>query len=91
MNELGFISSIYSMGIFKALYPSDDDKPDYLEGLEYGSGMVVSYLKGNGEVFCAGTCEWVRGLICHDIYTEIVTGNVLDKFCGKAKKSRARS
>ncbi|MGI4798480.1 MAG: N,N-dimethylformamidase beta subunit family domain-containing protein [Janthinobacterium lividum] len=45
-----------------------------------GSGMVVAFERGAGEVFTAGTCEWVHGLIAGDYYTEAVTSNVLRRF-----------
>lgn len=45
-----------------------------------GAGMVVGLRRGRGEVFTAGTCEWVNGLIRGDVYTEAVTRNVLDRF-----------
>ena len=46
----------------------------------YGSGMIVSMRRGRGEVFCAGSCEWVMGLARGDFVTEQVTRNVLDRF-----------
>ncbi|CAG7559014.1 unnamed protein product [Fusarium equiseti] len=49
----------------------------------YGSGMVVNFKRGKGEIFNAGTCEWVSGLIKHDDMTMFVTRNVLNKFTGK--------
>ena len=48
-----------------------------------GSGMVVHFTRGAGEVYTAGTCEWVNGLIQGDFYTETITKNVLDRFSGK--------
>lgn len=45
-----------------------------------GSGMIVSFKKGQGEVFHAGSCEWVAGLIRHDAQVEQVTRNVLNRF-----------
>ncbi|MBB6413778.1 N,N-dimethylformamidase beta subunit family domain-containing protein [Mesorhizobium sangaii] len=45
-----------------------------------GSGMMVSFKRGIGEIFCAATCEWVRGLIEKDFYTDRITRNVLDRF-----------
>lgn len=59
--------------------------PEYLRDREYGSGMVASFEKGNGEVFCAGTCEWVAGLIRRDEFTELITKNVLERFIGKGQ------
>jgi hypothetical protein len=49
-----------------------------------GSGMVVHCRIGNGEVFTAGTCEWVSGLKGDDFYTATITRNVLDRFLGRA-------
>lgn len=40
--------------------------------------------KGKGEVFCAGSCEWLTGLARGDFSTEQVTRNVLNRFLGKA-------
>ena len=54
--------------------------PETVEKLRYGSGMIVNFLKGRGEVFTAGTCEWVAGLIDRDPFVERVTKNVLDRF-----------
>jgi hypothetical protein len=48
----------------------------------YGSGMVVSMKRGKGEVFCAGSCEWLMGLAKGDFVTQQVTRNVIDRFLG---------
>ncbi|KAL2848175.1 hypothetical protein BJY01DRAFT_246500 [Aspergillus pseudoustus] len=61
------------------------DLPEYLQDRAYGSGMVASFTKGAGEVFCAGTCEWVAGLIRRNEFTELITKNVLDKFSDKTE------
>ncbi len=45
-----------------------------------GSGMIVSFSKGAGEVFHAGSVEWVAGLLRRDPQVERVTRNVLDRF-----------
>ena len=45
-----------------------------------GSGMIVSFSKGAGEVFHAGSVEWVAGLLRRDAQVERVTRNVLDRF-----------
>ena len=42
--------------------------------------MIVSFNKGNGKVFHAGTTEWVAGLIHGDMAVEQVTRNVLNRF-----------
>jgi hypothetical protein len=51
-----------------------------LERHKRGSGMVVHFTRGQGEVFTAGTCEWVNGLIEGDVFTQRITKNVLDRF-----------
>ncbi|KAI1617146.1 hypothetical protein EDD36DRAFT_484909 [Exophiala viscosa] len=68
------LNSVYREGV-----------PAYLEDREYGSGMVASLKRGAGEVFCAGTAEWVVGLIKHDFFTETITRNVLNRFSGRAE------
>ena len=35
-----------------------------------GNGMVVTFTRGKGTVFHAGSCEWVAGLKFKDYYTE---------------------
>ena len=50
--------------------------------LRYGSGMIVNFSKGRGEVFTAGTCEWVAGLIDRDPFVERITRNVLERLLG---------
>ncbi|WP_158969637.1 N,N-dimethylformamidase beta subunit family domain-containing protein [Chachezhania sediminis] len=58
-------------------------EPPYEEArrnFQYGAGMVVSMTRGKGEVFCAGTCEWVMGLTRRDSFTEEITRNALDRF-----------
>lgn len=64
------------------VYP--DQRPEHLQDVEYGSGMVASFTRNKGEVFCAGSSEWVLGLIKGDRLTEIITRNVLDRFCKKS-------
>lgn len=69
------------IAILDAVYPQD--KPEHVQDAEYGSGMIASFKKNEGEVFCAGTSEWVVGLIKHETMTELITRNVLDKVSGK--------
>jgi hypothetical protein len=45
--------------------------------------MIVSMTRGQGEVFTAGSCEWVMGLARGDFSTEQVTRNVLNRFLGR--------
>jgi hypothetical protein len=51
-----------------------------LEATKRGSGCVVHFRKGRGEVFHAGTSDWVAGLMRRDPMVEIVTANVLNRF-----------
>ena len=76
-------------------YLIGDGKPDaiqYVEtlGLEMteenidkfmrGCAVITNMKKGKGEVFCAGTLDWVRGLEQKDPFIEKITKNVLDKY-----------
>ncbi len=54
--------------------------PETIERVARGNGMMVHFQKGKGEVFHAGTCEWVAGLIDRDPFVERITRNVLDRF-----------
>jgi hypothetical protein len=45
-----------------------------------GSGMIVNFTRGRGEVFHAGSVEWVAGLLRRDPQVERVTANVLSRF-----------
>ncbi|NHN56461.1 hypothetical protein G9U51_11795 [Calidifontibacter sp. DB0510] len=60
-----------------------DPVPDRFTGEFYGSGMVASFTKGEGSVFCAGSTEWVNGLRLHDPFTEQITRNVLRRFSAR--------
>ena len=51
-----------------------------LEKVKRGNGMIVNFPKGKGEVFHAGSCEWVAGLLRQDAMVERVTANVLDRY-----------
>lgn len=65
---------------FAASVLDESDSQDAISRRSRGSGMMVSFRKGKGEVFCAGTCEWVRGLIENEFYTQQITRNVFDRF-----------
>ena len=54
--------------------------PETLARAGRGSGMIVSFKKGKGEVFHAGSVEWVAGLLRRDTQVERVTRNVLSRF-----------
>ncbi len=56
-----------------------------LEKVKRGNGMIVNFSQGKGEVFHAGSCEWVAGLLRRDRMVERVTANVLDRYLGAAR------
>jgi hypothetical protein len=51
-----------------------------IDRMKRGAGMIATYKRGRGQVFNAGTCEWVAGLIARDPAVERVTRNVLDRY-----------
>ena len=55
----------------------------------YGSAVITSMRRGDGEVFCAGTTEWCHALASGDVQCEIITRNVLDRFL-PSQRSRPR-
>ncbi len=67
-------------GLWKAQALLGDVSPDVVARACRGSGMIVHFTRGRGEVFTAATCEWVMGLTRGDKQVERITRNVLDKF-----------
>jgi hypothetical protein len=65
----------------ETLYGSASD--ENLDKVKRGNGMIVNFRRGKGEVFHAGSCEWVAGLLRRDAMVEQVTMNVLDRYVGK--------
>ena len=53
-----------------------------VEATKRGCGMIVNFRQGAGEVFHAGTCDWVMGLARRDDMVMQVTRNVLNRFLG---------
>ncbi|MFJ3778984.1 N,N-dimethylformamidase beta subunit family domain-containing protein [Streptomyces sp. NPDC090075] len=70
-------------GLVEAMYP--DGPPPHLRERRHGAGMIATFTRGAGEVFNAGSTEWVSGLVHHDPYTERITHNVLERFAGRAR------
>lgn len=54
--------------------------PETADAAKRGAGMIVSFKRGKGEVFTAGTCEWVYGLKLNDPFVDMITKNVLRRF-----------
>src|SRR4029079_15527147 len=53
-----------------------------VEATKRSCGMIVHFNRGKGQVFHAGTCEWVTGLLRSAEMVEKVTRTVLDRFLG---------
>jgi len=54
-----------------------------VDRVKRGAGMIVTFVRGRGEVFHAGSCEWVAALLRRDPMVERVTGNVLARYLGR--------
>ena len=54
--------------------------PAAIDRVKRGAGMIVCFRRGKGEVFHAGSCEWVAGLIRRDPAVMRVTRNVLERY-----------
>jgi len=59
-----------------------DDSEAAVERVKRGAGMIVNFRRGRGEVFHAGSCEWVAALSRRDALVERVTANVLTRYLG---------
>jgi hypothetical protein len=42
--------------------------------------MMVNFPMGQGEIFHAGSCEWVAGLLRRDPMVERVTANIMNRY-----------
>ena len=51
-----------------------------IEATKRGCGMIVNFRKGQGEVFHAGTCDWIMGLTRRDEMVMQVTRNVIGRY-----------
>lgn len=70
-----FVGDLAAPGIAKFRYGGDS--PEELQAVRRGSGMIVSFRKGAGEVFHAGASEWVNGLRLREPITEAITRTVI--------------
>ena len=66
--------------VFKAEILHGEVTPATIARANRGSGMIVNFRRGRGEVFHAGSVEWIAGLIRQDAQVERVTRNVLDRY-----------
>ena len=67
-------------GRWEAAALHGDPTEEQIASAARGNGVIVHWPRGRGEVFTAGTCEWVMGLKRGDRQVERVTRNVLDRF-----------
>ena len=65
---------------FRAQLLHDEINAETMDLASRGSGMIVNFTRGRGEVFHAGSVEWVAGLLRRDPQVERVTANVLSRF-----------
>ena len=54
-----------------------------VERVKRGAGMIVNFPRGRGEVFHAGSCEWVAALLRRDALVERVTSNVIERYLSR--------
>ncbi len=76
--ETRFVGDADAYFVARQVYGSAD--PHILSQVDRGAGMVVSFTRGTGQVFNAGTTEWVAGLLRNDPGVTQVTRNVLNRF-----------
>jgi hypothetical protein len=60
-----------------------DQSDAAVDRVKRGAGMMVNFPRGRGEVFHAGSCEWVAALLRRDPMVERVTANVLNRYLGR--------
>jgi hypothetical protein len=60
-----------------------DSSDSAVDRVKRGAGMIVGFARGRGEVFHAGSCEWVAALSRRDPMVERVTGNVLTRYLAR--------
>lgn len=81
--------SYFMLGDGDARYRAGIAGEDYTEQnrrrFARGAGMIVSFPRGAGEVFTAGTCEWANGLRIGDPGITAITDNVLRAFLGSSR------
>lgn len=73
-----FLSDADAKFVAETLIGNDGDVA--VDRVKRGCGMIVNFPRGKGEVFHAGSCEWVAALLRGDAMVERVTANVLDRY-----------
>jgi hypothetical protein len=79
-SDIYFYGDIYEDA--KELAADLNIKPtrENLEKMIYGNCAMTYLKKGAGEIFAAGTCNWVIKLLERDPFVERITKNVIDRF-----------
>ncbi len=75
-----FVGDVSAPGIARFRYGSSS--AEHLSSARRGSGMIVSFRKGKGEVFHAGASEWVNGLRLSEPFTKAITRTVIWRLAG---------
>lgn len=57
-----------------------NDEAASVDRVKRGAGMMVNFPMGQGEIFHAGSCEWVAGLLRRDPMVERVTANIMNRY-----------
>jgi hypothetical protein len=57
-----------------------NDEAASVDRIKRGAGMMVNFPMGQGEIFHAGSCEWVAGLLRRDPMVERVTANIMNRY-----------
>lgn len=73
-----FLSDADAKFVAETLIGNDRDAA--VDRVKRGCGMIVNFPRGKGDVFHAGSCEWVAALSRRDAMVERVTANVLDRY-----------
>ena len=76
-----FLSDADAKFVAETLVGNQSDEA--VNRIKRGSGMIVNFPRGRGEVFHAGSCEWVAALKRGDAMVERVTSNVLDRYLSR--------
>lgn len=79
-----FLSDADAKFVARTLVGDDGDAA--VDRVKRGCGMIVNFPRGRGEVFHAGSCEWVAALKRGDAMVERVTANVLDRYLGSSPR-----
>ncbi len=75
-----FAGDVSLRGVARLRY--GDESAEHLAAARRGSGMIVAFKKAAGEIFHAGTSEWVNGLRLRETFTETITRTVVRRLAG---------